>query len=180
MRAKSFFLNDAYIDENIISNINSKYYSVQDFTGSLNEDSFTVFHSNLNGLENKFDEFQTFVNGTSHYLDVLCLTETSQKKNTNFNLNVNLHGYKQPFSLGSETARGGVAIYVNDKLKVKERNDINESNKNYEAIWIEIINKKTKNTLICCSYRHPKSDINEYISYINKCISTILTPFSII
>ena len=75
--------------------------------------------------------------------------------------------------MGSETARGGVAIYVNDKLKVKERNDLNESNRLYEAIWIEIINKKTKNTLICCSYRHPKSDIDEYISYMNKCYEKI-------
>ena len=109
-----FFLNDADIDENIISNINSEYYSVQEILGILKENSFTVFHTNLNGLESKFDEFQTFVNGTSKYLYVLCLTPTCQKKNSNFNLNVNLHGYKQPFTLSTETARGGVAIYVND------------------------------------------------------------------
>ena len=166
-------LNQHDIDINCIDNINSRYYPAHEFTSINKSDSFNILHSNLNGLENKFDEYHNFIASTQLNLDVLCISETSQKENNNFNLNVSIEGYKQPFALGSKTARGGVAIYVKNDLNVIERNDLNINNISFEAIWIEILNSKTKNILCGCIYRHPNSDVEEFTNYVSKCLSKV-------
>ena len=106
------------------------------------DNSFNIIHSNLNGLENKFDDYHTFITNANTNIDVLCISETSQKENYPFNLNINIDGYRQPFTLGSRTARGGVAIYVRDQYNVNECNDLNLVNNSFEAVWVEIKNTK--------------------------------------
>ena len=75
-------------------------------------------------------------------LDVLCISETSQKENSEFNLNISIKSYKPPFTLGSKTDKGGVAIYAKEYLNVIERKDLNLVSNHCEAVWIEILNKK--------------------------------------
>ena len=38
----------------------------------------------------------------------------------------------------------------------------------YETIWIEINNHKSKNLLCCCLYRHPSSDITNFNNHISS------------
>ena len=54
-------LKQADIDENITSNINSKYYASHEFLNLKNNKSFNIIHSNLNGLEHKFDDYSTLL-----------------------------------------------------------------------------------------------------------------------
>ena len=144
-KAQTFTLNDCDIDENMINNINSKYHSVQEFKSAIQEkSSFSIMHSNLNGLESKIDDLSCFISTISNKLDIICISETSQKADIDFSVNVKLPGYKYPYSLGSHSARGGVAIYVNDKLDVIVRNDLSKNTNSFEAIWIEMIQKKIK------------------------------------
>ena len=63
----------------------------------------------------------------------------------------------KPFTTGSKSARGGVAIYVKDDLKAFERDDLNIIENEFEAIWIEIDIEKSKNIICGCFYRHPNS-----------------------
>ena len=68
-KAQSFNLSDSDIDDNFVNNINSKYYSVQDFKSAIQTDSsLSIFHTNLNGLENKFSEFNHFISTTQNNL----------------------------------------------------------------------------------------------------------------
>ena len=99
--------NQYDIDDNIVNNINSRYYSANEFKNMGTANSFNIIHSNLNGLENKFDDYHTFITNANTNIDVLCKSETSQKENCPFNLNINIDGYRQPFTLSSRTARGG-------------------------------------------------------------------------
>ena len=172
-KVKSFGnLKDTDIDENLPSNINSRYYSCSEFQDLNNSKSLNIIHSNLNGLESKFDDYTNFINNTTLNLDVLCISETSQKENCNFKLNVTIDGYKQPFCIGSKTSRGGVAIYVKDDLNVLLRSDLSENTMSYEAVWIELI-QKNKNIICGCIYRHPNSDFIQFSEYFEKTLSKV-------
>ena len=164
-------LKDTDIDENLPSNINSKYYSCSEFENLNKRKAFNIVHSNLNGLESKFDDYTNFINSNSN-LDVLCISETSQKENCDFKLNVTINGYKQPYCIGSKTSRGGVAIYVKDNLNVLLRSDLSKNTLSFEAVWIEII-QKNKNIICGCIYRHPNSDINQFLEYFEKALSKV-------
>ena len=55
-----------------------------------------------------------------------------------------------------------------------ERHDLDISDKEFEASWIEINLKKSKNIIMGCIYRHPHStNLNEFISYFNECLSNL-------
>ena len=79
-------------------------------------------------------------------------------------MNINIDGYRQPFTLGSRTAKGGVATYVRDEYNVNECNDLNLVNNSFEAVWVEIKNTKAKNIVCGCIYKHPKSDNDDLIN----------------
>ena len=165
-------LKNADIDENMISNINSKYFPCHEFhTLKLNK-SFNIIHSYVNGLEKKLDDYNNFINNANFDLDILCISETSQRENQNFKSNVSIGGFDQMFSLGSKTARGGVAIYVNNKIDAFERHDLNSVSDSFEAIWVEV-KQKSRNIICACVYRHPNSKDSDFTNYISNCLSRI-------
>ena len=45
----------------------------------------------MDDLENKFDLLHNFVNNTKLDLDIICLSETGQKLNQDFDTNITLH-----------------------------------------------------------------------------------------
>ena len=165
-------LKNADRDENIISNIDSRYYSCHEYHSLEINKAFNIIHSNVNGLEHKLDDFSDFVNNAHFDLDVLCVSETSQRKNQNFKTNITIDGFNQPYSLGSKSARGGVAIYINNKLDAIERHDLNSVNSSYEAIWVEI-KQKSRNIICACVYRHPNSNDSDFTNYISNCLKKI-------
>ena len=69
--------------------------------------------------------------------------------------------YIQP----SKSAAGGVAINVNDKLDHISKDNLNIIDDDFEAVWIEIKNKKSKNTVCGCVYRHPNRDPTKCFEY---------------
>ena len=91
------------------------------------------------------------------------MSETSQKENIQFTLNVNIERHIQPFALGSKSSRGDVAIYVKNDIDVVEWNDLNIINKAFECLSVEIRNEKQKNIVCGCLYRHPNSDIDDFM-----------------
>ena len=114
--------------------------SAHEFKNMNKSDTFNILHSNLNGLQNKFDDYHTFITSANINIDILCISETMQKENCPFQLNISVDGYRQPFTLCSKTARGGVAIYVNDNYNEIERNDLNIVDNSFEAVWVEYLN----------------------------------------
>ena len=106
-------LKQADVNKNIITNINSRYYPAREFKKMNNENSFNIFHTNINGLEHKFDLLHNFINSLELDIDLISRSETSQKEERNFDISITMDGYRLPFSTGSKISRGGVAIYVN-------------------------------------------------------------------
>ena len=161
------------IDENTVTNINSRYYPAYEFQSLHPVNSFNLFHTNLNGLENKFEQLHNFVNTTKMNIDIIGISETTQSENNIFKTNVSIDGYHQPFTLGSKSSRGGVAIYARDNLNIWQRDDLNTVNNYFESVWVEIEIEKSKNIICGCMYRHPNSGIEEFTTYISKCLTKI-------
>ena len=93
----------------------------------------------------------TILSRTSKWTYILCISETSQKKDVNFDLNITIDGYRQPTSVGSKTSKGGVAIYSKTDINVVDRNDLNIIDNSFEAVWIEVKNEKRKNIVVAAS-----------------------------
>ena len=98
----------------------SNYYSVEDFKILNIPKNFNIFHTNINGLESKLDNLYEFISGASNKIDIVALTETSEKEDNGFTGNVEIDGY-QKCHTASKTSKGGTAIYVNKYFDLFER-----------------------------------------------------------
>ena len=68
------------VDYNLPNRISNKYYSVGEVQKLNTSKNFNVFHSNVNGLENKMDLLHEFLSSTSSGFEVVAITETSQRR----------------------------------------------------------------------------------------------------
>ena len=73
---------------------NCKYYSVNDYQLLNKKNKLNIFHSNINGLGSKLDNLNEFLASSSTMMDILALTETSEKEDTGFLINVEIAGMK--------------------------------------------------------------------------------------
>ena len=113
-----------------------------------NKNNLNIFHSNVNGLESKFDNLYEFISGTSSEFDIIASTETSQI-NDFFTSNVSLEGYHE-FYTPSNSSKGGTALYVKECYDVFEHSDLKTQNDCFESVLVEIKNKRNKNILWVC------------------------------
>ena len=105
-------------------------------------------------------------------MDVIAITETSHKNDEFFTTNVSIEGYKE-FYTPSNSSKRGTALYVKDNYDVFERSDLKTQNDCCERVWVEIKNKRNKNVLCGCIYRHPKYDLSEFMIYLETSLKKI-------
>ena len=153
------------VDYNLPVHTTCKYYSANEFQNLKTSNNLNIFHTNINGLESKFDILHEFISNTSVELDIVAITETSHKNGDFFTTNVSLEGYNE-FYTPSNSSKGGTAIYVKENYDVFERNDLKIQNDCLESTWIEIKNKNNKNILCGCIYRHPTYNLPEFLNYL--------------
>ena len=108
--------------------------------------------------------------------DIIAISETSEKIDSNFLTNINASGYDM-FSTASHSSRGGVALYINSSLKFTERIDLKSSSKHFESVWTEIKSTNSKNVLCASIYRHPHNDtisLSSFFEYFEKTLLKII------
>ena len=81
------------IDSTFPNLLTSKYHSVNDVQNLKIEKDFNIFHSNVNGLESKFENLHTFLNGSKSAMDVVAISETTEHDVNSFLQNVEIEGY---------------------------------------------------------------------------------------
>ena len=74
-------------------------------------------------------------------------------------------------SKGNKKGFGGVAIYVRKGLPFRIRHDLHSVDN--ECLWIELIRKNCRPTLICCVYRAPDVDLSAVISHLRISLANI-------
>ena len=96
----------AEVDLNMAFQTECKYYSVNEYQKLKNKRHFNLFHTNINSLESKFEDLHEFISSISSKFGILAITESSQKDNENFKLNIKIDGYEF-YSAPSNTNKGG-------------------------------------------------------------------------
>ena len=145
----------------------SKYHRVSEFHDLNKQANFNIFHSNVNGLEGKFDDLHNFLGASKTAMDVIAITETSEDKDKSFIKNVDIKDYKL-HSTPSLSQKGGTALYVSTRYNFLERTDLNIQNEDFESIWVEIKNTNSKNIICGCIYRHPRQNTSSFMEYMDS------------
>ena len=152
-------------DENIIKSL---YYDINELNDKLNESqsifkkTFSIMHLNISSLQYHLDELSDLIDKSKAKFSVIGLTESRLNKDIAPLKNINLQNYNIQYT-PTESNKGGSLLYISTDLSYKTRNDLKMyKSKELESIFIEIINKKGKNTIVGCIYKDPKLVIDEF------------------
>ena len=163
-------------DENIQHTSGSNFYSSIEFNNlinakHLNSGELSFLHLNIRSIRNKFDALTNYLNSLDHKFAIIALTETWL--NVNDNDNFEIPGYKSSKLIRRNKIRRGICIFTRDDLKVKLRDDLVPENNTgeMEALFIEIINERSKNIIVGMIYKPPNNRFNNF----DNDLKTILT-----
>jgi len=124
----------------------------------------SLLHINIRSLNANINKLKTFLYELSHQFGLICITE-SWLTNIEFTKNSNFYlpGYTGvSFQRATGKLGGGICLYVRDDISFKLRSDLSNSSKNNESFFIEIINQKGKNSIICTTYRPPDGSLGAF------------------
>ena len=161
-------INNRVRDENNEGFIKSLYYDINELNDKLNESqsifkkTFSLMHLNISSLQYHLDELSDLIDKSEAKFSVIGITESCLKKDIAPLNNINLHNYNIQHT-PTESNKGGSLLYISTDLSYKTRNDLKMYKSNeLESVFIEIISKKGKNTIVGCIYKHPKLAIDEF------------------
>ena len=176
--------NELDIDENLTLKNNFKYYKTHDFHKLLKRkeisnvgNCFSVLHTNISSLQCNFSKLELLLHNLDHNFKVIAVTETwnSVHKKHLFASKI-LLGYHQYEGMTGETLKSGCGFFIANDLSYFVRRDISKSfysvSSEFQALWIEIINKKGPNFVIGSVYRHPRKNSKELFDYLSETITS--------
>ena len=144
--------------------INCKYYDIDSFRkAKFNSDKhLSVLHINIASLSKHKQDLETFLAMLNFEFSIIAITETKITKGSHPTFDINLHNYNT-FHTPTESSSGGTLLYVSKTLNSKIRKNLQiYKSKELESTFIEIVNKKKKNILVGCIYRHPCMCIDNF------------------
>ena len=143
----------------------STYFNVDEFNKHFDAYTFNVFnalHLNISSLSYNIDQLRTILNTLKVKFDILGITESRLRIDKQTINNIDLEGYVME-STPTAASCGGALLYINKNINFKIRNDLKiYKYKEIESVFIEIINRKGKNTIVECMYRHPCMEVTEF------------------
>ena len=92
--SKFSFNSENELDHYLPMRSSCNYYTTIEVQNSKTLTNLNSFHTNINGLESKFDNLHEFISYVSSDMDIIAITETSQKEEF-FTTNVSINGYKE-------------------------------------------------------------------------------------
>ena len=125
-------------------------------------------HLNIRSLHKNFDDLHEFVSLLPFKPDMICLSESRINQPLK---NIQLQGYHFFYAKPSKKA-GGVAVYVNTKLKFTQLESFQLFGT--ESIWLKIVtNNSSKSFIIGSIYPHPTEDVVKFIDEFSECLEKL-------
>ena len=90
----------------------------------------------------------------------------------NSSANIDFPNYKF-YSTDSKTMAGGVGIYISSSLNAIHRSDLSFNSVEAESCWIEILQEHKPSIIVGCIYRHPLSNLANFISQLENLVSPL-------
>ena len=166
-------LNDFDVDVHCPQSIVSRYFEVPELSRIIDDEhDLAILHTNIRSLSQHHDELVSLSTIRSKGFDVIGVSEIWNSIKNPIVTNVDIPGYTF-YSTQSNSQNGGVGLYIRQSFVTYPRNDLNLISDDFEVIWVEVDNKRNKNYLFCCTYRHPNSDIENITSYFKTTLPTI-------
>ena len=132
------------------------YYSINEFCSKIPQKKqfFGIFHLNINSLQFHKNDLDVLLDSLNTKFDVITISETRLQKSIDPTKDINLSNYLIE-STPTEAEKGGTLIYISKKYEHKLRKDLEiYESKKVESTFVEIANKKGKNVIVGCIYRH--------------------------
>ncbi len=160
------------IDEGLPFNLKtSKYFTANSMHKKIdsNHNKLSFLHANLNSLNEKYyDNLIELLNPLNNKFNILAISETRLKSTSDLSI-LSIPGYKPltpEFCDFSNTAAGGVALYIDEHLDAFPRTDLKIQVPSCENVWFEINQGKSeKNIIFGLIYRHPVKLINNILEF---------------
>ena len=153
--------------------VRDKIHSFEQQPGYNN--TFSLLHMNARSLNKNIENFKTLLSEINHEFKIMAITE-SWLCNEDFigNSNFDIPNYsKISFERALDKSGGGICAYIHNSVPVKPRNDISNSTKDIENLFLECVNTNGKNTLVGIFYRPPKGDPKKFTDEIQKIYANI-------
>ena len=144
------------------------YTKINDFC--KNKQSLSIISFNIRSLSRHIDEFKILLSSLPAKFSIICLQETwARDENENFDSRFEINGYNCYHVHRSDEKRGGgLCIYTDNNLDIKERPDLNVSELDIEAQFLEVVMLKSKNILIGNVYRPPRGKVGVFNKKLSK------------
>ena len=112
-----------------------------------------MFQLNINSLSFHFDELESLISKSKNDFQIIGISETRLKESQETNIQLENFNIEH---VPTESANGGVLLYIRKAINYKLRPDLMIYKKReLESVFIEIIQKDSKNMVVGCIYRHP-------------------------
>ena len=123
---------------------------------------FTGAHLNINSLVSKIDFVTQLVQNSA--IDILALSETTIDSSIS-DSEIEIQNYS--IMRRDQTRKGGgVCLFVSNSLKPRRRTDLEvvSDRSQFEYVWIQVEFCQNRSSLVCCCYRPPHGNVNDFIS----------------
>ena len=144
----------------------TKYFTIKDLKSAFNGigNPFSLFHLDINSLSFHYDELESLISKSKSDFQIIGISETRLKKTQETTTNIHLKNYNIEH-VPTESSNGGVLLYIIKVINYKLRpaDLIIYKKRELESVFIEIIQKDSKNIVVGCIYRHPCMQQSEFI-----------------
>ena len=114
---------------------------------------------------------ESLISKSRNDFQIIGISETRLKKTQETTTNIHLKNYNIEH-VPTESSNGGVLLYIKKAITYKLRPDLMIYKKReLESVFIEIIQKDSKNNVVGCIYRHPCMQQCEFIDEYLKPLS---------
>jgi len=131
------------------------------------DESFLLLHMNIRSINRNFDNLRLLLeNPKQKPCSIIGLTETWLS--TDSSQSFSLPGFNLVVNSRQNRTGGGVGIHVSNIFEYTVHEQLNCMDDVVESPFVELTNPNGKNILIGVMYRPPKSNINNFITYLQS------------
>ena len=176
----SIIKKSEYFDEEILKKGRNKFYTPDEFKTAMK--SFNLasqlfcMRLNISSLFYHHLELYNLLSNLKIKPDIIGISETRLQRGkqpiTNISLPNNVYEHTP-----TESGKGGTLLYIDKNIKSScvMTLKMTKKKKMVESTFIEVLNKKQKNMIIGCVYKHPKYEVSDFI---NNYITSLLDKLS--
>ena len=149
------------LDDNDI--YNCKYISVDSFQGikqTFSDTGLSLLCFNIRSFSKNSEEFLGYISNCKHSFDVIVLTETWAKDETQYSFQI--PGYNSLHNFRKNKRGGGVSIFIKDTYKYTSIDELDISEEAFESIGATIYYPESEKSFnVIGVYRPPDKSVND-------------------